>query len=213
MVRRKKEDALETRSQIIDAAEKCFHQKGLSRTSLAEIATAAGVTRGAIYWHFQDKVDVLEAMLDRARMPLQPLESASLDTNQADPLGRLRELICQIFTRAALDPVARRLNEIIFHKCEYTDDMGDLRQRIQSFRKLCNDNLEGAMTNAVNRKQLPENLDIMLASRCVHGFISGTLDQWLLQPDDMDLAERAGTIADVIIEMLKLSPSLRKPAP
>ena len=49
MVRKTKEEAQETRSAILDAAELVFKENGVSRTSLAEIATAAGVTRGAVY--------------------------------------------------------------------------------------------------------------------------------------------------------------------
>ena len=66
MVRRTKEEALATRDRILDTAELLFQQRGVSRTSLHELATAAGVTRGAIYWHFQDKADVFNAMMARA---------------------------------------------------------------------------------------------------------------------------------------------------
>jgi TetR/AcrR family acrAB operon transcriptional repressor len=55
MARRTKEDALATRDSILDAAELLFVEQGVSRTTLQHIATAAGVTRGAIYWHFLDK--------------------------------------------------------------------------------------------------------------------------------------------------------------
>jgi len=55
MARCTKEKALETRERILDAAEDVFDDNGVSNTSLADIATAAGVTRGAIYWHFTNK--------------------------------------------------------------------------------------------------------------------------------------------------------------
>lgn len=54
MARRTKEEAEETRIQILDAAERVFYDKGVSRASLAEIASDAGVSRGAIYWHFEN---------------------------------------------------------------------------------------------------------------------------------------------------------------
>ena len=64
MVRRTKEEAQETRSAILEAAERAFYERGVARTTLADIATLAGVTRGAIYWHFSNKADVVQAMLD-----------------------------------------------------------------------------------------------------------------------------------------------------
>ena len=48
MVRRTKEDAAATRNGLIDAAERVFFEKGVSRASLSDIANAAGATRGAI---------------------------------------------------------------------------------------------------------------------------------------------------------------------
>src|SRR5690606_10590111 len=62
MARRTKAEAMETREQILDAAELVFHRKGVSCTSLNDIAAEAGVTRGAIYWHFKNKHDVFIAM-------------------------------------------------------------------------------------------------------------------------------------------------------
>ncbi|RZI93264.1 MAG: TetR family transcriptional regulator, partial [Rubrivivax sp.] len=71
MVRRTKEDALATRDRLLDAAEHLFQAKGVSRTSLNDIATAAGTTRGAIYWHFKDKADLFNAMMERVTLPLE----------------------------------------------------------------------------------------------------------------------------------------------
>ena len=65
MARRTKEEAQATRDRILDAAELEFQRHGVSRTSLQAIARAAGVTRGAIYWHFKNKPDLFKAMLKR----------------------------------------------------------------------------------------------------------------------------------------------------
>ena len=65
MARRTKEDAQKTRELLIEAAENVFYDKGVSKASLSDIAESAGVTRGAIYWHFKNKHDVFEAMIER----------------------------------------------------------------------------------------------------------------------------------------------------
>jgi TetR/AcrR family acrAB operon transcriptional repressor len=61
MARRTKEEALETREQVLDAAELVFRERGVGHASLAEVADAAGVTRGAIYHHFASKAELFEA--------------------------------------------------------------------------------------------------------------------------------------------------------
>lgn len=58
MARKTKQQARETRQLILDVALRLFSQQGVSSTSLATIAKAAGVTRGAIYWHFKNKSDL-----------------------------------------------------------------------------------------------------------------------------------------------------------
>ena len=62
MAKKTRLEALETRNQILDTAERVFSQKGVSRTTLADIADAAGFTRGAIYGHFKNKADVFAAL-------------------------------------------------------------------------------------------------------------------------------------------------------
>src|SRR3546814_20198970 len=68
LARKTKQGAEKTRNEILDAAEILFSERGASRTSLEEIARAAGVTRGAVYWHFRNKVDLFEAMQDRVKI-------------------------------------------------------------------------------------------------------------------------------------------------
>ncbi|MFV9996425.1 MAG: TetR family transcriptional regulator [Arsenophonus endosymbiont of Dermacentor nuttalli] len=57
MVRKTKKQAKITRQEIIDAAIRRFSQYDVSATSFPNIAEVAGVTRGAIYWHFKNKVE------------------------------------------------------------------------------------------------------------------------------------------------------------
>ena len=90
MVRRTKEQALATRDRILDAAERLFQQRGVSRTSLHELALAAGVTRGAVYWHFNDKADVFNAMMARVCLPLEESCNACEIALAADPLATMR---------------------------------------------------------------------------------------------------------------------------
>ena len=122
MVRRTKEEAFETRESILDAAEQCFHAKGVSRTSLSDIAQAAGVTRGAIYWHFHDKADLLDALFQRIQMPLEELSQKSQDASASDPLERFSKLLITVLQRLEADPSARRVNEILLLKCDYIEE-------------------------------------------------------------------------------------------
>lgn len=210
MVRRTKEEAQETRSQILEAAQKAFYDRGVARTTLADIATLAGVTRGAIYWHFNNKAELVQAMLDSLHEPLEELARASENEEELDPLGCMRQLLVQLFQQIATDPKTRRLNEILFHKCEFTDEMCDMRRQRKTASVDCNVRIEISLRNAINRQQLPAELDTVRAAIALHAYIDGIIGQWLLIPESFDLGQEAERWVDVAIDMLRLSPALRK---
>ena len=200
MVRRTKEEAQQTRSQILEAAEKAFYERGISRTTLAEIAGIAGVTRGAIYWHFKDKADLIQAMLDSLHEPLDELARAGENPDEDDPLGCLRQLLITLFQRVALDPKTRRITEILY----------DLRQQRQTDSVECNGRIDQSLRNAVQRKQLPATLDTARAAICLHAYIDGLLSQWLLVPESFSLQRDAELLVDSALDMLRESQALRR---
>src|SRR6266496_5674514 len=120
MVRKTKVEAAVTREQLLDAAERVFRDRGVAKTSLAEVAAAAGVTRGAVYWHFKDKADLFEAMCERATLPLDALLCEASTRPGDDPLGVLRELSLAALTTLATDPRTQALFDVIFHTTELT---------------------------------------------------------------------------------------------
>ena len=209
MVRRTKEEAQETRSQILQAAEQAFYERGVARTTLADIAALAGVTRGAIYWHFSNKSDLLQALLDTLHEPLDELARASESEDEADPLGCMRKLLIHLYHEVALDPKTRRINEILFHKCEFTDEMCDMRRQRHTHTLECNLRIGLTLRNAVHRGQLPATLDTTRGAVCIHAFIHGLIGQWLLVPDSFQLHQDTERWADIGLDMLRLSPSLR----
>jgi len=62
-MRRSKEDSLVTRKIILNAALKIFHTNGFKATSISDICEEAGVTKGALYWHFESKDELFLKML------------------------------------------------------------------------------------------------------------------------------------------------------
>lgn len=209
MARRTKEEAEETRVQILDATERVFHEKGVSRASLAEIAAAAGVSRGAIYWHFENKTDLFQAMLERIRMPIEELARASESEDEPDPLGRMHQLLVRLLRRVELDPQSRRIHEILRHKVEYTEELGDLRRKMQDLSADCDLRIAKALRNAVNRGQLPADLDCRRAAISLHAYMEGLQTNWLLVPAGFSLAEEAEDLVNGLMDMLRFSPALR----
>lgn len=202
MARRTKEEAQETRSLLLDTAEDLFREKGVSRTSLAEIAQRAGVTRGAIYWHFENKADLFTAMCDRATLPLEALLENMADPDQPDPLGLLRRAGAQALALVEQDGRCRRVFEILTLKCEYVDEMAPNVQRRRECRMGARDVFRLALDNARQRGQVRANLNTALAATALLAYIDGLILDWGLEPGAYSLAEQAGPMLDLFFSGL-----------
>ncbi|HOX11430.1 MAG TPA: helix-turn-helix domain-containing protein, partial [Spirochaetales bacterium] len=58
-------EAEERRQEILDAAEALFREQGYSGTSTGDILDRTGIARGTLYYHFESKAAVMEALVDR----------------------------------------------------------------------------------------------------------------------------------------------------
>ncbi|VWX60018.1 TetR family transcriptional regulator [Burkholderiales bacterium 8X] len=186
MVRRTKEEALETRARLLDAAELLFQSQGVSQTSLQQIANAAGATRGAIYWHFKDKADLFNAMMDRVTLPL---ERATKEASGADrdPLAAIEQVMMQALGQMTADPQVRRVFEIATLKIEYTDEMASVQQRHRSARDECILDFRKALMLAAQQQGIRLPIPGKTAALGLHSLISGLIQDWLLEPGAFDL--------------------------
>ncbi len=110
-----------TRERLLDAAELLFAAHGVAKTSLQDIAQAAGFTRGALYWHFSGKGELLDALFARAEVSLDDMARAVL--GQPHPLRALRDYWLGALAYLKGSERAMRVLEIRMRKCEYVDDL------------------------------------------------------------------------------------------
>ena len=210
MARSTKEEALETRCRILDAAVEVFYARGVSQTSLADVANAAGVTRGAIYWHFKNKGDLFNAMCERVRLPMEAMIQNSAEESAVDPLGQFRSWCLYALEEGAHNPQTRKVFSIILHKCEFVDPQDPIYMRQQECFLQGRINIQRILRYAVAKGQLPRDLDPFLAAVTVQALLSGILDNWLFSPESFELGEQTVRIVDLCIHTLKTAPSLQK---
>ena len=199
MVRRTKADALVTRNTLLDAAEHLFQAHGVSRTSLNDIATTAGTTRGAIYWHFKDKADLFNAMMERVTMPLEgTLESmARTASASANPLLLMRDSMMNALRQTATDEQTRRVFEVATHKVEYVSEMQAVRDRHLRVRNQCVVMTEEALREALQREGIQLPMPLPTAALGLHVILD-----WLLDPGAFDLEKSGRHTVDVYLKGL-----------
>jgi TetR/AcrR family acrAB operon transcriptional repressor len=94
-MRRTKEEADATRRQLMDVALRVFSTRGYSAARLSDIAAEAGVTRGAVYWHFKNKQGLLFAILTEMANPFVQTATEVLDSD-LEPGRKIRELVRRV---------------------------------------------------------------------------------------------------------------------
>jgi TetR/AcrR family acrAB operon transcriptional repressor len=194
MVRRTKADAEATRTALLNAAEQLFLAHGVSRTSLQDIAGAAGTTRGAIYWHFKDKADLFNAMMERVTLPMEQ----SINAAQAvePPLQRLRLSVLTALRTTATDEQARRVFMIATQQVEFNGEMLAVRARKLRWR----DEYLSYLTQEFQVAAADAGITLPMAPRTaalgLKAILTGVLDNWLLEPTDHDLVAVGTQVMD-----------------
>lgn len=202
MARKTKAEAEATREHILDAAEQMFFQNGVSRTTLEKIAVAAGVTRGAIYWHFANKSALFSAMLDRIRLPFQQLLGQLDNEQQADPLAQLRDFLLQSLILITQSERHFRVLSIVFLRCEYIDELNPAVSRQEELDKATNAIISRAIQRAKAACMLQAGVDPDIAACAIHAYLGGLIRKHLLKPDFCDL-RLAENYIDMILNGIK----------
>ncbi|MEW5788731.1 MAG: TetR family transcriptional regulator [Pseudomonadota bacterium] len=195
MARKTKAEAELTRQQILDAALLVFHQRGVSRTTLDQIARAAGVTRGAVYWHFANKTELFFAMREQITLPLiDHMHELLLAEDLADPLDGVEQTV-QDFFKSIMDcPQVRQLFDIVFLRCEYVDEFAEiLAELLKPSLDFLRD-VEIAYQRARDKGTLAPGLDPNAMALDTWAFVRGTFQHLLSFPDERDWPRRIGSM-------------------
>ena len=114
-MRKTKAEAQKTREQLLQSALDTFYRQGVAKTPLQAIARNAGVTRGALYWHFKNKEELF-------RQTFENFSTTFSDgLKKADKQG-LKQLLNGIFAHIKHDELHHKLFVITHLKCEYTEE-------------------------------------------------------------------------------------------
>lgn len=191
-----------TREGLLDAAEEAFLERGVAYTSLEEVANRAGMTRGAIYWHFHNKLDLLGALLDRVRLPLAELLEQLAEGGSRDPLGVLRNLSVYALRNLARNQRQQRVYTIVFHRCALVDGVNPVAQKQGEIVTEALRLLESRFQAAADKQSLHPAISPATAAYALHVFLLGTYNDWLRDPSRYDLEAVAEDLVDALFRGL-----------
>lgn len=198
MARKTPAEAARTRKRILDAAGEIFSRDGIAKTTLEQIARQAGVTRGAIYWHFRGKQDLLQTLFDGQKLPLERALATDIDLDSGWQL--LRKVLIETVSGDA----PRRLSEIMIYQGACATDSAAVHQRLLQARACLMGQLEVLLRSAVAREELSSALDIPAVMEFFQVCITGLLYECLQNSGDQ--VQAISSALDTLLSVVKTPP-------
>jgi TetR/AcrR family transcriptional regulator, acrAB operon repressor len=197
-MRRTKEEAEQTRQALLDAALKVFSQQGYEATRLEDVATAARVTRGAIYHHFGGKVDLYQALVEEASTQgAQVIQQAIQEGGTFLEIGQ-RVLV---YTLKLLDQDLRFRQEMALFLFQIggSPELAPFRQqRVEQGRRRV-DEIAGFFRMGISQGAVRASLNAVVAARAFLAYQNGLILMWLSDPGGFSIDEEAEALAEVFI--------------
>jgi len=200
-MKKTKEAALITKKQIIEKAVELFIQKGFSNTTLDEIAQQTNVTRGAIYWHFKDKLDIVNELIETQHENLSQLLSV-LFTKDSSSFKKIQHIIEEIVRHFFETKSFQNFIELTWFKIEYTQ-LSNLKTTktelteyfISNFRSLIKEvqNM-GHITNVINDNDIAITITNM---------INGMYRLYFIHPNQINTKDEAMSSFTSYLKLIK----------
>jgi len=213
MARRTKEETEQTRRTILAAARETFLLRGMTGTTLEHIAKAAGVTRGAIYWHFAGKKDLFDAMRSQVCLPLiDRTDVTLLAMSRADPLGCVEQFLLGTLGAVTSCTETRQTFEIMAFKCEYVDEF---EKELDEHQRKSGE-IVGVLARVYRRAkstgQLRKGIDPTVAAVETLVFLMGLIRLWLLDQKSSIVRDSVQAVIAAHVDGRRATPAGRAAA-
>ncbi|PWE53547.1 TetR family transcriptional regulator [Metarhizobium album] len=186
-MRRTKAEAAETRAAILVAAERMFFEKGVANSTLENIATAAGVTRGAIYWHFASKTDLFLELYNTARLPeLSMMDLEKVGVEGVDALNFIEHALYEWIDLLA-DDIPRQRMWTILIRTNFTEELERVATAMQAIEDSQTELLVAIFERAASTGRLSPAWTPELASLTLKWHAKGMCWEWLLEGQKFDI--------------------------
>jgi AcrR family transcriptional regulator len=188
------------RKELMATAIDCFAHYGYQGTSIDRIASAAGVTKGALYYHFRDKEELLfEAVKDRITEFEERVVGSV--TPLDDPAGALAE-IARVCVHIATKNNLRRF--ILTLMVEALDTNPRLSQAFRDILRRFRGYLAGIVRLGQEQGVFRADVDARLAAALFAGGVIGAELQHYQDPERVDLAIAMQGVVDQLVTWLSV---------
>jgi AcrR family transcriptional regulator len=207
-MKRTKAEAEQTRDAIIAAAITVFLERGFSRATFDEIARTAGVTRGAVYWHFNSKLEIFDALERRADLPNEEfanrLRARLASDFGLDPLDELARTIRGGVQAFEANTERRRILTILWLRCEYVGEMLPALARRQCADAAMQQVFVDVIASAAAQGRLVPGWSPAVAGRALFLLVNGCVEYWLRAPEGIRLETEMMSLVSAFLASIRL---------
>lgn len=158
MVKRTKKEALQTKRALIDSAIRMFHKKGYNDTTLEDIASNAGLTRGALYWHFKGKAEIFRYIYEDLMKKLDKIMSRTIDHKNAT-LNSVADYLKESLNMLKKDFDVMITLELLILKTELAGDLKSVAERDKQYVCTQVDKISSLIEKHIKVNNISSNLD------------------------------------------------------
>ncbi|SIS66367.1 TetR family transcriptional regulator [Neptunomonas antarctica] len=202
MAKKTKQEALKTYHALLDAAAELFSYQGISHTTLHDIASKAGMTRGAVYWHFKNKEDVIKALWDRDAAPImQEFITKITAVSAAEPCNHFKNTIKEMIKQVTQNPKVSQTVRITLNSTEITTHQTELQSYLEDKSFIFYQAFVVALSNLGSQNLLksthsPEFLAGALWSY-LHGLVDINMNTHIMK---IDLKNNSDQLIDLFLD-------------
>jgi AcrR family transcriptional regulator len=202
-MRRTKVDAEKTRVAILKAALKVFYIKGFSRATLSDIGKEAGLSRGAVHWHFKDKSDLFLQLYDYMSLKT-PLRTKSWSDDSIQTLDDLKKLVRSGLDSFYTDREVRRFLTVIFSRMEYIAEFDELSRHELTYQQTSVLELEDVYKRLRSAGEIDDRISPHHAARHTYIFIDGMIDCLSIKDETFLKQEELSATVDEFFHLFEL---------
>lgn len=205
MARKTAEATAETRQSLLSAGLLEFSKRGYAAARLEDVARAAGVTRGAIYWHFNSKAELYAALVADATARLERVIGAAL-AGAGSFQAKTRRVMVRMLAYLEEDQTYRAVQGLLLVTTGVDPDLDATRRAQIAEIGAKESELAAILRAGVALGEFRADLDPLEGARAMLAYLDGLTLHWLLTPDAYSIQASAPALVDIYIRGIVARP-------
>ncbi len=201
-MRKTKEEAEATREKILDAGLKVFSKKGYVSTTLDDIAREAGVTRGAVYWHFKNgKPELFEVLINERSRGAQEIANGVV-AEGGTPLHMLERILTRMMEYLEEDDEFRAVQELTILRTEVVPELEESMKEKFRLQRASIDSFADIIRKGQEAGEIRPDVDPEIAAVAAIGLMNGVIVMWMMDRSLFSIKAYAGPVVQTYLKGL-----------